>query len=320
MSVDLHALRPSDDAVDAEFDPTRRAALLAGVRDQSEMPPHRRRIRPRRLILVAATVLLLTGAGGLADQLISRLPGADLLPVRAQPAAANGLDELARRAARTTSTTAPLAGEYLASVTVDQQSGQPLIRHESYTAPDGWTWRKDTERGRHTWYLYPTSAQLDIGNLPTDSDELEATLRKQWLGTRSDDQGLFKLIGEIAQSENASPEVRAATLRILAEMAEETPGVRPDRKGGETAPLVTVLDGTLSGRPVTGARFTDNERPGGQLTYWFDPSTSQLVRTDQQLSDGSTFVSEVRSRNVVEDLPRPIKDKLGTGRTEKVEK
>jgi hypothetical protein len=311
----VRAARPTDASVDAEFDPARRSALLQTILATPVAAPTR---RPRRtVLLVAAGLAVLVATGGVLGDVSSRLP-AHLRPVTAQPAVADTLDRLAARAARRPVLPPLVPGQYRAVTTVDQQSGNAVITHQSYVAADGWTWRRDTENLNRTWFLYPTTDELDPATLPTDPGRLEAALRRQSLGTASQDEGLFKAIGELALLETTPVAVRVASIQVLTAMSERPPRTVPGRKGGPTTPTVTVLQGVLDGRPVTGARFTDATRPGLQLTYWFDAATSDLLRTDQTWPDGTTFSSEIRDRTTVDRLPTDITDRLGTRRVEKI--
>ncbi|HEY9294355.1 MAG TPA: hypothetical protein VIP98_23995 [Microlunatus sp.] len=310
----LRELRPTDTTIDNAFTPVRRYQLLTDVLDTSTISA-RRRVQRRTLVLVAAATALVVVAGVLLQGFI---PTRGLSPLAAQPAAADSLDRLANHAAHSVSPAEPGPGQYRAVTTIEQQTGKPEIRHQAYVAADGWTWRKDTERGRRTWLLYPAAAQIDPRALPANSAEMEQTLRQQWLGTPSDEQGLFKLVGEIARSEIAPPKVRAAAIGVLASLARRPAIDVPGRKDGTTAPVVTVFTATHNGRPVTGARFVDHSHPGTKTTYWFDDATSELVSTEQQFADGGAFLSQVQSRKIVDQLPKDIAAKLGTTRVEKI--
>ena len=316
IELDLRATRPTPETVDRELDPRRRSAIVDRILDTAPVAP-RQQHRRRAVLLVAAGLTVLLGAGGLLGDLPSRLPGRGMLPVIVQPAAAGSLEELAEQAEGRTSPQALAPGQYRKVVAVEQQTGGARITREAYVAADGWTWRKDTEGLDRSWMIYDAAAEFDPTTLPTAAGPLEQNLRARFLGTASADEGVVKAVGEVALSETAPAGVRAASIRLLAGLAERPAGRVPARKGGWTEPVVTVSEGTLSGRAVVGAHFTDLVRPGRTDTYWFDADTSELVRVEGTWPDGTTFTREVRLRAVVDDLPADIAARLGRERVEK---
>jgi hypothetical protein len=335
--LDLQATRPTDRTIDNEFTPSRREAILNTVLDQHQVTAFRLRPGPR--ILVAAGIALLL-AGVTVGAVTARQPDQDRPPAVAQPSAAQPsstkpstgptddspppaqqvvtLEQIADRAGRREGPVKIGPDEFRRIVTVSRQSDGPVITNESYIAADGWTWRKDTENGRVSWMLYRgVEGPLDPADLPTDPRELERELMKYHLGTDSDTRGLFKLIEEVVATELAPPMVRAAAIELLADLAERPVRTIPARKGGETTPDITVVQGSISERLAVGTRFTDKSVPNLRYTMWFDVKTSEIVRTDHVARNGSVFSSEVRSRTVVDSLPPEFLKKLGAERVEK---
>lgn len=333
--LDLRATRPTDHIVDQEFPPARREAVLNAVLDPHRVTVIRRSPGPR--LLVAAGIALVLAVGGAVGVVTSQQPSQDPPAAGAQPSVAQPpagpntqppppsaqegvtLEQVADVAGRRAAPVKLGPTQFRRSVTVEQQDGGATITHENYVSADGWTWRKTTEKGQDTyWMLYRAGDELDPANLPTDPKRLEQELMKFHLGTASDTQGLYKLIGEVILTDQAPPKVRAAAIELLADLAQRPVRTMPARKGGKTTPDIAVIRGLIEERPAVGARFTDKSVPQLRYTMWFDTKTSELIRTDQVFRGGTSFSSEVRSRTIVDTLPPEFVTKLGTKRVEKL--
>lgn len=242
-----------------------------------------------------------TGAGGTA--------GSGTAAVNAGAAAS--LAQLALRA-KALPALAPTASQFLHVVTVEQQAASPARTLDAYVAPDGWTWRKDTQQGVAPFYfVFDAKEHLDPATLPTDPTALEAALSKRSLGTASPTQGLFKELGEIALTRTAPADVRAASIELLGQLAQRPVVASKDKEGATTRPDVITETGTLDGRAVLKAGFRDLARPGTDFTYWFDATTSELVQTE---GPGPDFSSAVTVQEVVAALPADIVRVVGTDR------
>ncbi|OYO08476.1 hypothetical protein [Enemella evansiae] len=320
IDLQLRAARPTDDELAAEFPTARRQELLDGLLSaRSDEPvidaPATTGPRPSsrfRIIAVAAGVLVVTGIA-IGVQLAPNEPPAEQQQpgpvggVLAPPvAAAATLGDLAERAR--TSVDVP-AGAYRLVV---RSQGDGLTIN-TYTAGDGWTWRKDTRPGSSTFYsvLRPTSEVA-----PSDPAALQRWLSERATGTESTTQAMFKEIGELVRQETTPPAVRAAAIQVLSSLADESGQSLPRPKDpGMTTPLVTVERAELAGKAVLVAQFTDRSQPAISASLTFDARSSEVVA---ESGGRDRALQTSYRRETVNALPADVIDAVGTERREQM--
>jgi hypothetical protein len=268
--------------------------------------PRRPRRRRRTIVAIAAAGIAVAIALPIA------LPGGGT--GGADPAAAGVLHQVALRAAQQPPEPAPGPGQYL--YTRSESAGtslyvvgdgttflfsQPSTR-ESWIATDGsgrligtsGAVRFPTEEDRATWiaagspdlYENLTEDELfdpgelfyaDHADLPGDPEELLELIERRdidGIGGPNNDWGTFMIIGDLLRETSLQPKVRAALFQIAAEL----PGVE----------LVGhVVDG--AGRPGVAVAYTNrNTDAPHRWELIFDPTTAELLGTNDVLVEGST--------------------------------
>jgi hypothetical protein len=212
----------------------------------------------------------------------------------------------------------PKGSELLHMVSTSTMSGQkPItITSEVYIATDGWTWRKDTEAGRETFWMLFNPTVTDYGVLPTDPVALDAVLRKG-TGNNSADERVFKAITEILGSRTATPAVRATAIRVLDNISKHPQKPVTTREGQVATPKVELERVTVNGRPSVKATQTDaTSRPGVSYYLVLDEETGDIV-DGGSVSPGAVYSGSTSLREVVAALPDEMVSVLGTKRVHK---
>lgn len=275
----IAAYRPTQRGLDDEWPAARRTALLERIQatpaqDVPDVPAATRvRVHSRRRWVVAAAV------GVAAAALVPLVLPSDQ-PGGATSAAAKTLERLAI-AAEKTPADAVKPGQFRHLIDVETQAGMSSRTHESWTAYDGRTWRRDTAAGNTEYFEFPAGgANVNaptpqfLQSLPTDPGKLHRYLEKHVSGSTSRDEAVFVAVGDMLRGGFAPPTLRAAAIRML-----------------ERAGHVTVLQGKDSaGHPAIVVRFRDPvQRPGETNSLYFDPATSAIEEETTTSCDQSMF-------------------------------
>lgn len=341
---DLESIRPSDEAIDAEFDARRRESVFQEVLQArtAVVPISRSR---RRWPAAAAAAVAGLAVLGLAAQALVTLNGQSVAePPVAGPTASSSttlaspgsqpspryvtvaamLGPVAVAAAA-----APVAepDAFLHVVRVEEQlnvAGQGssqtpaaadsgVTYFDDYIDRDGWLWSRRT--GDQQFWLLTGQGQSTITALPTDPGELDAALRSG-TGNNSADERVFKGIHEILLTETAPPALRAAAITVLQRIAEH-PQAAVTTKDGETAtPTLVVTTVDLDGATGYRAAMTDpTSRPGVERWLVLD-ATGQIVESGTLTPDVS-FSSTITTREWVDALPSDFVDVLGMEHVER---
>lgn len=235
--------------------------------------------------------------------------------LRSGDAEAVAVERLAETAASQPSLAVP-PGSFLHLVTVENPGGRPPRTAEgggpavyprtleSWSAPDGTTWRHDVEvSGRQEWHRFPpsrsTAGTLDdapstLAALPTDEDTLLARLRPQVTGSSSNDEAVFVYLADALRVGYAPPGVQRAMIAAMARL----PHVEVER----------TTSGT--GAPCIAVAYAAPERDGRSQYVCFDEATAALVEEGNTDRDGvPTFVSVVTMREIVDEVPAEVVEK-----------
>jgi hypothetical protein len=284
MNLDqITAYRPEDDALDAEW--TGRTAVLERVLASDARPavPGLLIARRGRRRWVAAAVV---GAAAAAAVVLGvALPSGT--PGSAPNAAAATLEKLAVRAA-TSPADLVRPGQFRHQRDKEVQSGdQPhttLI--EDWTSYDGTVWSKRIgfPVAGQTEYLKFSAADRGndfsapsprfLADLPTDVSTLRDYIRSRVHGSASKDEAVFVAVGDMLRGGMASPQLRAAAIRVL-----------------ERTPHITASSGKDSlSRPALVITFDDRHARANETeALLFDPNTSVLLEEQQRARNGGTF-------------------------------
>lgn len=321
----LTALRPSEQALDAEWTSERRATVYARIRAGIETeftaggdlagddvlldttplhpassladtttPP---RVSRRRSLAVM---------GGVAAAVAALLAVPLLLPsgTPTGPSTARALSALAAAAADEK----PLPAGQFRHVTSRASQNGHVTTTESWTAADGHVWRRDTygEAADSPTQLYAFPPGQDsvnypspafLATLPTDPADLETYLRAHVSGSTSQDEAVFVAVADMLRGGFAPPALRAAALRVL-----------------ERNPHITVQDGRDAlGREATIVQFVDEAaRPGEVKSLYFDPASAALLE-ESIVAPGLDFQNVVVSRDAVSSVPDALLRATGGG-------
>ncbi|MEO7588644.1 MAG: hypothetical protein ABIS84_11525 [Arachnia sp.] len=290
---DIESIRPSDEAIDAEFDAQRRESVFQEVLQartgMASIGPSRRRWPA---VAAAATGLVVLG---LAVQAVaprgepvaepplvtSAASSTPSLTTPKNPSLGHGSAAamLGPVAVAAAGASAAETGTFVHVVRVEEQqdgAGQgssevPVtadssVTHDDYIDAEGWLWSRRS--GDQNFWLLTEQDLGTITSLPSEPDALDAALRSG-TGNNSGDERVFKGVDEILRTEIAPPALRSAAITVLQRIAEQ-PQVVETTKDGETAtPTVVVSTINLDGAAGTGYRaaMTDpTSRPG--VEYW----------------------------------------------------
>lgn len=343
----LESLRPTDDAIDAEFTPQRQRALYQDVLAKTAhvIPMPVRRRWPGVAAAVAAVLAI--GVGGVyVAGLDTGEPVTEPLPPNIAPSVESAgvppepdpegivMPDLAAGVVVSPVVLSGIAdaaeaspareGAFLHVVTVEEQSdhqGEFRTRHNAYVDAEGWTWRYTSreinmnefeEYESNYWLLHPGPGEWPE-TLSTDPQQLDAQLRAG-TGNHSEDERVFKNIHEILLTETAAPELRSAAIRVLQGLAENPQDPAPAKEGMIASPQVAVYEVTLPDGG-TGYRATivdPTSRPGEERSLVLD-GTGQIAEANQTFSDGH-FRSNVVIREWVDQLPAEFTETLGAER------
>lgn len=339
---DVESIRPTDEAIDAEFDAQRRESVFHEVQARARVVPIRRSRRwPAGVAAAVAGLAVL----GLAAQALVTLNGQSVAdpPVAGVTAASSAApasppDEPSPRYVSAVAMLGPVAvaaaaapvGEpdaFLHVVRVEEQhsvagqgsSQEPMpvdsdvTYFDDYIDRDGWLWSRRT--GDQQFWLLTGQDQSTITSLPTDPDALDAALRSG-TGNNSADERVFKGIHEILLTETAPPELRGAAITVLQRIAEHPQAAETTKDGQTATPTMTVTEVDLDG--VTGYRaaMTDpTSRPGVERWLVLD-ATGQIMGSGT-LTPELSFSSRITTREWVDALPSDFVDVLGTDHVER---
>ena len=348
---DLRSIRPTPADVDAELTPQRRAAIINEVIAPRSAPALR---KTRWLAAVGVAAALIIAATFTVQLLLKppvappaeETPASSPFTVSAPPTQKNPtqpltvslinygsgtvvspdvLQQVAATAENTDPPTGLAEGKFLHVVEVSQQDGKDTI-NDAYIDADGWTWRHDTMElvdggpKYENWQLFSGDIRADeFNSLPTTPQELEAELRSR-TGNNSEDERVFKAIDEILIAETATPELRAASIKVLQHVAENPQEPAPDDEGVLATPKLEVTELTLPegdfGYRVT---FSDpGSRPGSTHSVLLN-ATGQILETvyyydgsGPESSEVTSYSSQVQVREYVDELPEEFVVRLGT--------
>ena len=361
---DLRSIRPTPADVDAEFTPPRRATVLHQVL-ASEMAPVSHRgwwlaaAGVAAAVTITAVLVVSPMVRGTSAPIADPVPPAGSLadsepaPSASSPAAEQSAasptpqppkslvkydlgtvtsPKVLEKISTVTGDGTTAKGKYLHTVIVSQQTKEGTRVLDGYTDADGWQWRHDTMTAENdsgnvmeSWKIFGGDfTKDDVSSLPADPDALDAALRARG-GSNSTDERVFKGIDEALHSGLASPELRAAAIKVLQKIAENPQKPAPDKEGVLATPKLEVAELALpDGSPGYRVMFTDQgSRPGVTQSLVLD-ATGQLLETsstydgsDPEFPDPKNYASQVQVREYVDQLPAEFVSRLGTERVEK---
>jgi hypothetical protein len=299
---DIAAYRPTDELLDEEW--SGRTAVLERVLCADARPAAgdvlavrrgRRRWIGAAAVASAAAVALVLGL-----VLPSGTPGA------APNAAAATLEKLAVRAAASPADLVrPGQFRHLRDKEVQTGDQPHTTVIEDWTSYDGTVWSKRIgfPFAGQTAYLqflaadrgsdFSSPSPKFLAGLPTDVGGLRDYLRSHVSGSSSRDEAVFVAVGDMLRGGMASPELRAAAIRVL-----------------ERTPHITAASGADSlGRPALVITFYDRKaRANETQALLFDPNTSVLLEEQQRATDGGSFgfTSTYTEASTVDAVPAAV--------------
>ena len=303
MNLDqIAAYRPDDETLDAEW--TGRTAVLQRVLASDPRPavPELLATRRGRRRWVAAAVV--GAAAAVAVVLGVVLPSGS--PGSAPNAAAATLEKLAVRAeAAPADLVRPGQFRHLRDKEVQTGDQPHTTVIEDWTSYDGTVWSKRIgfPFAGQTAYLqflaadrgsdFSSPSPKFLAGLPTDVSDLRDYLRSHVSGSASKDEAVFVAVGDMLRGGMASPELRAAAIRVL-----------------ERTPHITAASGADSlGRPALVITFYDRKaRANETQALLFDPNTSVLLEEQQRATDGGSFgfTSTYTEASTVDAVPAAV--------------
>ncbi|MDO5094293.1 MAG: hypothetical protein Q4D79_12935 [Propionibacteriaceae bacterium] len=349
---DLRSIRPNAANVDAELTPQRRAAIVNEIVAARTTPALR---TTRWLAAAGVAAAVITAAALTVPSLLNSpsQPSTDPVPTNeattepppnTQQAPAHSVtvslvnygsgtvvspQALQQVAATVEGSDTPaglVEGKFLHVVEVSQQDAEGTRVLDAYIDADRWMWRHDTlELGadgskQEDWYLFDDTFMGDeLDSLPRDPEALEAVFRSGD-GSSSEDERVFAAVDEILISDMATPELRAACIRVLQRVAENPQEPALNKDGELATPNLEVAELALPDGSV-GYRvtFTDpGARPGVTRSLVLN-ATGQVLETnhtydgsDPDFPEPSKYTSQVQVREYVDSLPDDFVAELGT--------
>lgn len=301
----LTSYRPTDATIEAEWSQLSREAALEEIlsRPPDTDAPIMRRLRVRRRYVVAA--IGVTAAGTLAAV------GGIVLPANSPGGPETAIAAPFQRLQATAlHDPQPVVGPgqfaYVSTAAHSTRHGKIVEQGSTFSKDwtalngDAWNWHRESGRTscssgrfRGTPNIGGNVNQNFLNDLPTDPDTLSAYMRSHLLGSSSRDHAVFVAVEDslIKAGGLASPELRAALIGVLAQTDH-----------------VTVHENVhdVLKRKATRVDFEDQARqPGVRNSLYFDPSTSQLIQSEESSTDGSGRgnVQVMNTQKVVDSLP-----------------
>jgi hypothetical protein len=171
---------------------------------------------------------------------------------------------------------------------------------ESWTLPDGSTWRRDVgSKGTVEYHSYgpltgatPSLLPADVANLPEDPQALDAAVRQQVSGSMSTDEAVFVYYGDALRLGYVPPTIRRAMLAAMSRL-----------------PYITVeKTTTIDGRPCQKVTYREPLRfLAAGSAYCFDPATTQIVEELQTAMGSIEFRSTVTTYEYVASVPEIVR-------------
>jgi hypothetical protein len=299
--------RPGDDHFDDEWAPALRTDVLTDILTSTQ-PPRMKHLGPaggRRWARIAA---LAAGAAVAAATAAVVLPAGS--PGGPDQAAAATFEKLVVVARQEGGSVAPSQFAYVQQDSEQTvAAGEPIepgatrVGHlqrtssEQWTAPNGTVWLyRALGRDRSCLRQYPhhsppvgvydyeNLSAAELAALPTDPDRLASYLDSHPSGDNRGAHNRFLIAGDLLRSGLASPALRSATLRMLAQSSgiQVTPDSRDD-----------------AGRPAV---RVDMPFQYGAESLFFDAATSRVLE-EQTTQDQYLFRSVVRESKIVQSVP-----------------
>ncbi len=236
----------------------------------------------RRLLLVAAAAALTTG--------LVALPL--VVPLSAADAAA--VDRLSSTAGRQPAQT---PSGVLHQVTQDWQEGFDGLRIlESWTMPDGSSWRRDVGHdGSVNYHHFDTISWLspqEMALLPTDPKRLDAVVRSRVQGSMSTDEAVFTFYGDALRMGYVPASVRQAMVTAM----------------GRLPHLGVQRATTVDGRACLKITYTEPARffMAGKF-YCFVEATSAMIEEGETYVGKLSFRSTLTTYEYVAAVPESVK-------------
>ena len=296
----LESLRPSQDRLEAQWPQLARNSTLENIILSKKGPeaaaatgPSQVRRRPALLMIaVAGAATILVVASGVLPTGAPGLSSAD----------AATLNRLATAAGSTPADLVP-PGEYKHFVfrtdaTFETASGTthpPVLRTDLWVDSNGASWRRETEQNgsAHRYHFAPSTesnannpSPTFLASLPTDSDELYRYLRDHAHGSSSTDEAVLVAVGDLLRTQMASPELRAAAVRVLGHLPI-TIEQHATSASGQRGTLISMErprnQGTEALLVDDGTSLVVEERNTNVYSRPVNPDTARALSTTQTL-------------------------------------
>jgi hypothetical protein len=306
----LTRYRPGASHFNGEWTPAMRTDVLTDILTSTQPPrmKHRGPAGGRRWGRIGA---LATGAALAAATAAVVLPAGS--PGGPDQAAAATLEKLVVAARQEGGAVAPNQFAYVQQDSEETlAAGEPVApgatrvgnlertSSEQWTAPDGTVWlyralgrdqaclaRVPASLSPSGVYDYENMPAAELAALPTDPDRLASYLDSHPSGDNRGPENRFLIAGDLLRSGLASPTLRSAALRVLA----QTSGIQvtPDSRDGAGRPAIRV----------------DMPFQYGVESLFFDAATSRVLE-EQTTQNQYLFRSVVQESKVVDSVPSTL--------------
>lgn len=316
---DIRSTRPSEAAIDAEFDAQRRRRVLDEILAprSTVVPTDRRRSRWVGALAAAAAsiavVALVTQSLPPADGPLIARPADSTTPSVTTEPAEPSVGGLAAVAASAAAAPPVPAGSFLRMTVLGATEGEAGAgsTDDTYTDVDGWTWMHRVEE-IEAWTLEDRGT--DVFSLPTDPVALEVWSRDQD-GRASGVETVYEEMVRILTTPRAPADLRSAAVLVLERISAAPSVVETAPSGALYAPVVTATQGTAEDAEAWRISFTD-QRSNPDLETWITlDSRGALVETGGEWVDGSSR-KVVVEHSIVPSLPAAFVRVLGTEHVE----
>lgn len=318
---DIRSTRPSDAAIDAEFDARRRRRVFDEVlAARSRVVPitHKRSRWAGALAAAAASIAVvalvaqsLPSADGplIARPADSTTPSATTEPTPTE----SSVGGLAAVAASAAAAPPVPAGSFLRMTVLETTEGEAGggSTDDTYTDADGWTWMHRVEE-IEAWTLEDRGT--DVFSLPTDPAALEVWSREQD-GRASGVETVYEEMVRILTTPRAPADLRSAAVHVLERISAAPSVVETAASGALYTPVVTATQGTAEDAQAWRISFTDKTSNPDLETWITLDSQGALVETGGEWADGSSRKVVVEN-TTVPSLPAEFVRVLGTEHVE----
>lgn len=202
-------------------------------------------------------------------------------------------------------------GSFLHVVTAEKFGEEPRTM-ESWMSSEGHLWRRDStasgkvrlnDFGVQGGASIDSPSPIEATAFPDEPRALQSLLRDKVNASNSVNEAVFVAIGDLARSGLLPPQVRAASLEVIAALPE-----------------VRATTTVMGGRPMVRVDFADDSiRKDQVFTLVFDGTTAELVEESQSFRGVTDSRQVITHREIVARMPEGLADQAAAEEKERAD-